>query len=395
MQFSELLSRVMNHEACPILSDLSPIANLVHGKRRQPELTAQCPWSSHGDGGNVLLALAMTPKRIGLIGFDRITALHLAGPADVFAAAVLDDGYGGQIACYEVCIIGLTSSPFRSESGLVFTPEETFQTAPALDTIIIPGGSGLRDPHTATEVSSWILTRVNQTRRIVSVCTGIYGLAPTGLLDGREVTTHWRFARDVARRFPQLRVNHKARLVRDGPFYTSTGLSAGIDLALQIVEEDYGPQVARAAQGELVTHLARRDTDEQSATLREFESRPADRFGDLVAWIIRNLEADLSVEALARRACMCPSHFNRSFKAIFGSSPADFVENLRLNEARRRLSKRSKTLQSVGASVGFKNSGAFRRAFQRRFGVKAGSYLEPFPSAVAGESNEALESVLG
>jgi transcriptional regulator GlxA family with amidase domain len=335
----------------------------------------------------------MTPKRIGLIGFDRVTALHLSGPADVFTAAALDDGYGGRIPCYEVCTIGLTSAPFRSESGLVFVPQETFQTAPALDAIIVPGGSGLRDPRTAAEVSGWILTRVNQTTRIGSVCTGIYGLAPTGLLDGRDVTTHWRFAGDVARRFPALRMNHKARLLKDGPFYTSTGLSAGIDLALQIVEEDYGVHVARAAQGELVMHLARRDPEDQSAPVRDFESRPADRFGDLVAWIVRNLEADLSVEALARRACMCPSHFNRSFKAVFGSSPAEFVENLRLNEARRRLSKRSKTLQSVGASVGLKDSGSFRRAFQRRFGVKATSYLNPLPPRVEVANNKTLESV--
>src|SRR5204863_7306632 len=153
--------------------------------------------------------------------------------------------------------------------------------------------------------------------------------------------------------------------------------------ALQLVEEDYGPHVARAAQGELVTQLARRDADEHSAPLREFESRPADRFGDLVAWIVRNLEADLSVEALSRRACMCPSHFNRSFKAVFGSAPGEFVENLRLNEARRRLAKRSRTLQSVGAAVGLKESGAFRRAFQRRFGVKADSYFDPLPSTAA------------
>lgn len=337
----------------------------------------------------------MTPKRIGFVGFDRITALHLAGPADAFAAAVLEDGYGGRIACYEVCTIGLTSSPFRSESGLIFTPEETTQTARPLDTIVIPGGSGLRDAQTATEVSNWILTRVNQTRRIACVCTGIYGLAPTGLLDGREVTTHWRFARDVARRFPALRVNHKARLIKDGPFYTSTGLSAGIDLALALVEDDYGPQVAHAARRELVMYLARRDADENSTTLREFEARPADRFGDLVAWIIRNLNADLSVEALARRACMCPSHFNRSFKGVFGNSPAEFVENLRLNEARRRLSKRSKTLQSVSVSVGFKNSGAFRRAFQRRFGVKPASYLDPLPFTAGSKGNEELLSAAG
>ena len=322
----------------------------------------------------------MTPKRIGFIGFNGVTALHLTGAADAFAAATLDNGYGSHIACYEVYIVGLTNQPFRSESGLVFEPAETIQSAPEFDTIIVPGGSGLRNPQTTVEVSSWILSRVNQTRRIASVCTGIYGLAPTGLLDGREVATHWRFAGDVARRFPTLRVNHKVRLVKDGPFYTSAGLTAGIDLALALVEADYGPQVARSVNGELVMYLARSDADDRSATVREFEGRPAHRFGDLVAWMIRNLDSDLSVEALARRACMCPSHFTRSFKAVFGSSPAGFVQNLRLNEARRRLSKRSRTLQSVGLSVGLKNPGAFRRAFERRFGVKAGSYLDSLPS---------------
>jgi transcriptional regulator GlxA family with amidase domain len=335
----------------------------------------------------------MEPKRIGLVGFDGVTALHLTGAADVFAATTLDNGYGSHIACYKVFIVGLTSRSFRSESGVVFKPEETIHTAPLLDTIIIPGGSGLRDPATAAEISNWILKRINRTRRVASICTGIYGLAPTGLLDHREVATHWRFAGDVARRFPRLRVNHKVRLAKDGPFYTSTGLSASVDLALALVEADYGPHVARSVHGELVMYLARSDADDNSVVLREFEGRPAHRFGDLVAWMIRNLDSDLSVETLARRACMCPSHFTRSFKAVFGSSPADFVQNLRLNEARRRLSTRGKTLQSVGASVGLTNSGAFRRAFERRFGVKAGSCLDA--SVATREPQSALRADSG
>lgn len=338
----------------------------------------------------------MTPKRIGFVGFDRVTALHLAGPADAFAAAALEDGYNGRIQCYEVYMIGLTSTPFRSESGIVFTPEHTLQTAPELDTIVIPGGSGLRDPETAAAVSSWVLKRFKNTRRIASVCTGIYGLAPTGLLDGREVTTHWRFAGDVARRFPKLKIDHKRLLVKDGPFYTSTGLSAGIDLALSLVSEDYGPHVAGALRRELVMYLARRDADEHPYPPLAFQSRPTDRFGDLVAWIVKNLQADLSVETLARRACMCTSHFNRSFKSVFGTAPAEFVENLRLNEARRRLSKRSKTLHSVGASVGFTSSLAFRRAFERRFGIKPGSYLprDPLvPAEVCQRHGRQFESV--
>jgi len=334
----------------------------------------------------------MIPKRIGFLAFDRFTTLHLAGAADAFTAAALEDGYSGRISCYEVCTIGLTSAPIRSESGMVFTPGHTIQSAPDLDTIIVPGGAGLRNPALASILSDWILDRAPETRRIASVCTGIYGLAPTGLLDGREVTTHWRFSRDVASRFPLLKVNHKRALVKDGPFYTSAGLFAGVDLALSLVEEDYGPHVAGAVRSELVLYLARREAEEPAAPRLEFVSRPTDRFGDLVAWIVRNLEGDLSVEVLARRACMCPSHFNRSFKSFFGSSPAEFVENLRLHEAQRRLSKRSKTLQSVAASVGFKSPVAFRRAFERRFGVKPGTYLDPNPPTVVPRSERTAES---
>jgi len=335
----------------------------------------------------------MIPKRIGILGFDRLTTMHLAGPADAFAAAALEDGFGGRIPCYDVCLIGLKDGPFLSESGVTFRPAYNLRTAPELDTIIVPGGSGLRHPKITPVVSEWILSRTNGTRRIASVCTGIYGLAPTGLLDGREVTTHWRFASDVARRFPKLKVNHKRLLVKDGPFYTSAGLSAGVDLVLALVEEDYGPYVAAAVRSELVTYLARRNPNEESLSPVEYQSRPTERFGDLVAWMIRHLDHDLSVEALARRACICPSHFNRSFKSVFGSSPAAFVENLRLNEARRRLSKRNRTIHSIGASVGFKDPEVFRRAFERRFGVKPHSYLTGPRTTFAGREGNA--EVLG
>src|SRR3954471_19322500 len=267
----------------------------------------------------------MTPLRIGLLGYEQANALDLAGPAEAFASAVRDNGRGKFERCYEVLVVGLTRRAFGTESGLAFQPATTIDTAPKLDTIIIPGGCGLRVPEVNRKVRGWILSRTRTTRRIASVCTGIYGLAPTGLLDGREVTTHWRFASDVARRFPKLKVNHKRLLIKDGPFYTSAGLSAGVDLVLALVEEDYGPYVAAAVRSELVTYLARRNPNEESLAPVEFQSRPTERFGDLVAWIIRHLDEDLSVEALARRACICPSHFNRSFKSVFGSSPAVFV----------------------------------------------------------------------
>lgn len=313
----------------------------------------------------------MKPKRIGILGMDGVAALHLAGTVDALLAAALDDGYGGRLPCYEVCSIGLTSHTFQTESGMMFMPQESLETAPELDTIIVPGGRASSDARTSEKVAAWLLERMSETRRIAAVCTGVYAVAATGLLDGREVTVHWRFASDLARRFPRLRVNHKKSLIKDGPFYTSTGLTAGISLALALIEEDYGPHVARAVARELTFQPQTAPAQPQQPVASE----PIDRFGDLVSWMVRNLHGDLSVEALARRACMSQDHFSRAFKSVFGTPPSEFVENLRLNEAKRRLVTPGKTLHSVAASVGFSRPAAFSNAFKRRFGVRPSSYV--------------------
>jgi transcriptional regulator GlxA family with amidase domain len=194
-------------------------------------------------------------------------------------------------------------------------------------------------------------------------------------LDGREVTTHWRFAGDVARRFPKMRLDHRRALVKDGPFYTSSSLSAGIELSLSLIEEDYGRQVALATAQELVMPLAHQNGQHDLSKPLTFDSQPTDRFAELVPWIVRNLHQDLSVHNLACRVGMSPVHFNRAFKGVFGSTPAEFVENLRLNEAKRRLSVPKRTVATIAASVGFPDAHAFRRAFERRFGAKPRSYL--------------------
>ena len=288
---------------------------------------------------------SMLPKRIGFLGFDGVTACHIGSMADTFESAALDDGYGNRISCYQICTIGLSSGFFRTQSGLLIKADETLQTAPELDTIVIPGGEGLRQAEVSEKISYWILTRARQARRIASISTGIYGLAPTGLLDGREVTTHWRFASDVARRFPKLRVDHKRPLVKDGPFYTCAGLTAAIDLSLALIEEDYGRHVALAATS------ANRNGEKDFLRPVQFDSQPIDRFADLVAWIVRNLHNDLSVNTLARRACVSPRHFNRAFKSVFGSTPAEFVENLRVDEAKRRFSTPKRILDTVAEPI--------------------------------------------
>jgi transcriptional regulator GlxA family with amidase domain len=325
----------------------------------------------------------MKPLRIGLIGYDGIQALDLVGPSDAFSVPVFDSQNGGKPQrCYEVVVLGLTDKPFCAESGVRFCPDATLRNAPALDTLIVPGGLGGRVSRTNEIVSHWIKGRAGRIRRIASVCTGIYMVAPTGLLDGRKVTTHWRFAADVARRFPKLSVSHDALFLKDGPFYTAGGVTASVDLSLALIEEDFGPRMALAVARELVVYLKRAGGQKQYSEPLEFQCNAMDRFAELATWMIDHLHGDLSLEALARRACLSPRHFARRFKQAFHGTPAAFVENLRLDEARRRLSERTQTIETVGTSVGFHSDDSFRRAFQRRFGINPRAYRNGFTVAM-------------
>jgi transcriptional regulator GlxA family with amidase domain len=320
----------------------------------------------------------MKMRRVGFLGFDGVMALDLVGPIDAFTSAAIEGDAGEPTPCYEVVVVGLSARPFASESGVLFKPHTTLRSAPKLDTLIIPGGRGLRHPPTQAAVAEWVKSQAGKLRRIATVCTGVYGLAPTGLLDGRRVTTHWRFARAVAERFTRLRVDSSALFIKDGPFYTCAGVTAGIDLALELIEEDYGPSVALAVARELVVYLKRAGGQDQYSAPLRFQTKSADRFADLAAWMQGHLHRDLTVDALAARACLCPRHFTRRFKGAFGATPATFVEDLRLGEARERLSLADQSIESIARSVGFKSGDAFRRAFERRFGVNPTGYRQRF-----------------
>jgi len=327
----------------------------------------------------------MIPKRIGFIGFDGVVAIDLAGPVEAFDCAQIPGGQNGPRKCYEIVTIGLSNRPFVAESGLVFVPQKTFKNAPPLDTLIIPGGIGLRKPEIGKRIAAFVKARAAHTRRIVSICTGLYGLAKTGLLAGRKVTTHWHHAQSFAHCFPELQIDYNAIFLKDGPFYTSAGATAGIDLSLSLIEEDYGPGVAMAVARELVVYLKRSGGQEQYSEPLRFQTQSISRLSDLVTWIVSHLSEDLSVEVLAAKACLCPRHFARRFKAEFGHSPANFVEKLRLDEARRRLSAGDNSIENVGLSVGFKSSDAFRRAFEHRLGLNPGDYRRRFSTAAKTE----------
>ncbi len=331
-----------------------------------------------GDGSGVP-PRAARGIRIGILGFDGVTALDLVGPADAFAiASEVWQALYGDPAPYRITLLGLSGRKFVAESGLSFEAHAPIDDAPPPDTLIVPGGSGLREPEANARLVAWLRAHARSCRRIASVCTGIYGVAPSGLLDGRRVTTHWRFASDVARRFPKLMLDDNALFLRDGPYYTSAGITAGIDLSLALIEEDLGPRVALAVARDLVVYLKRPGGQAQYSEPLRMQVLASDRFADLVAWMVSHLDHDLSVEALAARANLSPRHFSRRFSAVFGCAPARYAEDLRMSEARRMLSQDQASIQRVAAAVGFVSTDVFRRAFERRFGLTPADYRARF-----------------
>ena len=320
----------------------------------------------------------MVQKRVGFIGFDDVQGLDIIGPAESFAAAISDSGNGRPSNLYETVIVGLDDRPFRTEAGMLIHPQATIDAVDELDTLIIPGGKALRNGDTGARIAEWLLQRGAGIRRIASVCTGAYALALTGWLDGKRVTTHWRFADDLGRRFPKLTVDHDALFIRNGKFYTAAGITAGIDLSLALIEEDHGAHVALAVARELVVYMKRAGGQEQFSEPLRFQLQTSDSFSDLTAWMTDHLGHDLSVDCLAERANLCPRHFSRRFKKAYGTTPAQFVETIRLNESRARLTETLNTVEGVALSIGFNSARAFRRAFEHRFGISPTAYRDRF-----------------
>jgi len=324
----------------------------------------------------------MIPKRVAILGFEGMNSLDVAGPVEAFTSARIEAPNGPREACYEVKIIA-DQKVVTAESGIMFLAHEVLEAVSGeagdtIDTLIVPGGHGLRVAETNARISLWLGRHAGGIRRVATVCTGIYGLAPTGMLDGCRVTTHWRFAQDVAMRYPKLKVHANALHIKQGKFYTSAGITAGIDLALELIEEDFGPKVALTVAREMVVYLKRPGGQEQYSEPLQFQAQSAGRFADLAAWVVAHLRDALSVEALAERTCLSPRQFSRRFRHEFKTSPAAFVQALRLDEARRRLTNFESTIENVAESVGFRDANTFRRAFERRFGIAPSEYRSRF-----------------
>lgn len=313
---------------------------------------------------------------VGVLVYDGAQALDITGPLDVFAAA--NQLAGRKPAIYRLHVIGLTPDPVRTECGLRLLPELTLDQAPPLDTLILPGGAGSRHVNTDAALLDWIRDRAASSRRTVSVCTGIYLLAATGLLDGRRVTTHWQYAADVQRRYPALRMDADQLFLRDGAFHTSGGLTAGLDLALALVEDDLDQAIALAVARELVMYMKRPGNQAQFSAPLDAQTRGGGRLAALVEWVLEHLHENLGAERLADRMAMSTRNFRRVFTEQFDCPPAVFIARLRLERACDLLTASTLGVDRIATDTGFASADALRRAFRARYLSSPLEYRERF-----------------
>ena len=277
----------------------------------------------------------------------------------------------------ELAVWGIDRLEVATESGLTLCADRLAPRFPAADLLLVPGGKGVRSPRTLAKLSAWLAEHQHNFGRIVSVCTGAYALAEAGLLDGRRVTTHWAHARDLQARYPNIEVLADALYLCDDKYYSSGGVTAGIDLALELIQQDLGNRAATRVARELVVYLRRTGTQKQFSMPLQLQATASNRLHEVCQWAACNLEQDLSVAALASRVGLSSRHFSRRFLAEFGLPPAAYIKRLRLDTGRTLLEQGVSILRTVGA-CGFGSVDGFRRAFEDQFGIPPGEYQSRF-----------------
>ncbi|CRL99938.1 Carnitine catabolism transcriptional activator [Pseudomonas sp. 31 R 17] len=316
--------------------------------------------------------------RITLLAFPRVQLLDVVGPADVFAEAARQLG---NPRAYRVEVIGADKGMIKSSSGLKLGIDETFKTHKGrIDTLLVAGSPHIDEIAHDPVVQDWLRRQAKSVRRIGSVCSGAFLLAAAGLLDGRHVTTHWNSSAKLAEQYPQTRVDPDSIYIKDGNIYTSAGVTAGMDLALALVEEDHGRELALSVAREMVMFFKRPGGQSQFSAHLAAQTAERSVIADVQNYVVEHLKTDLSVPVLAARAGMSERNFARIFKAEAGSTPAEFVELARIDTARRLIEGSDVSLKRLADTVGYANTDGFRRAFMRRLGVGPSDYRKRFSS---------------
>jgi transcriptional regulator GlxA family with amidase domain len=298
---------------------------------------------------------------IGILVFPNFQLLDAAGPISVFEIAARLASQPPSIK-----VMAAAPGPVRSSSGVEMLARG-LKPSGAISTLIVAGGGGVDAAATCGTTLGFVRTLAKRGVRVASVCSGAYLLAQAGLLDGRRATTHWRRTRQFLSIFPAVKWEPDRIFVRDGNIWSSAGITAGIDLALALVAEDFGEAIAQQAARELVLYHRRSGGQSQFSSLLELKA-PEGRFGPLLTWAREHLEAPLTVEDLAEQAGMSSRHFARAFIAETGTTPSKAVERLRIEVARQRVQSSSEAIERVAQTTGFRDPERMRRAFIRAFG---------------------------
>ncbi len=315
-------------------------------------------------------------RRIVFVVFDGFQSLDLFGPYEVFQhAAGLTGGYSCSIAAP-------LPGPVRSGSGVpVHAPHGVADLDPAgIDTVVVAGGGGVDLARLDPELTGWIARAGASARRVASVCSGVFLLAAAGLLRGRRVTTHWAREEQLAREYPDLAVDCDPIFLRDGPVWTSAGVTAGMDLALALVEDDQGREVAHAVAQELVMFLRRPGNQSQFSVALWSDQPSGDPLRAAVAAIHADPGARHGIADLAAHAGLSPRHLQRRFTAELGTPPAAYVETVRVEAAKRALAESDRPVETIARRYGFGTTETLRRAFHRRLGVAPSDYRRRFRS---------------
>lgn len=317
-------------------------------------------------------------KEIALVIHDGVQALDVVGPLDVFGEAngMVPVGQG-----YRCLLVSSSLEPVRSSSGMALLPDMSFaQAARDFHTVLIAGGPGLPEAAEDEALSSWLRRWGVRAKRYGSICTGAFALGRAGLLDGRVVTTHWQNAPRLAALFPHARVEHDRIHARDGALVTSAGVTAGIDLALALVAEDHGQALALVCAKRLVVVTQRQGGQSQFSPLLTPITDPETPVGRVQAWVIDHLRDPLPVRRLAEIAGLSERSIARAFVNQLNVTPHEFVEGVRIDQARKLLEGSDRALKAVAYDCGFASPEQMRAAFQRRLGTSPGRYRDSFRS---------------
>ncbi|MGW6795426.1 GlxA family transcriptional regulator [Streptomyces chartreusis] len=318
----------------------------------------------------------MAQRTVLFVLFDAVQSLDVTGPLEVFMGA--EQHAPGT---YRIRTASLDGAPVRTSSGLTLVPDQALDDPLDAHTLVVPGGQGTRTPDPA--LVGWLREHGPRAERLVSVCTGAILLAAAGLLDGRRATTHWAYCDKLARDHPDVEVDPDPIYVRDGHVATSAGVTSGIDLALALVEEDLGREVALGIARHLVVFLRRPGNQAQFSAQLAAQTAQREPLRDVQRWITEHPDADLTVESLATRASLSPRHFARAFQTETGMTPGRYVDRVRLEHARRLLEDTSDGIEEISRASGYGTPEAMRRAFVRSLGVAPAEYRRRFRPAPA------------